>query len=86
MSGNIAAQLGADLIERAAHAGCQAFHSGGCTKRDDSDNQSVFDQILTVLLRDQSPQLAGDPIKSGTHGLPRWEIELDGILRWEEYA
>jgi hypothetical protein len=58
MSGYVAAQFGTGVAERGVKSGRQSFHAGGCPKCNQSNYQGIFDQILTVLLRDQAPQFA----------------------------
>jgi len=39
----------ADGVERGVETVCQGLHAGNRTKRDESHEQSIFHQILTIL-------------------------------------
>lgn len=40
---------GADRVERAVNAACEGAHAGGCTEGDESNNESILDQILAFF-------------------------------------
>jgi hypothetical protein len=44
-----ARQLGADGVESAVDAACQCSHTGRCAEGDESDDESILNQILTFF-------------------------------------
>jgi hypothetical protein len=54
---DVSAELGADSAERCIDAAGQFAHAGGCAKRDQSDDQGVFDEILSLFTAGQILEL-----------------------------
>jgi len=51
--GNVRAQCGADALEGTVEAGGQRLHARGSTEGNQSNDQSVFHQILTFFAAGQ---------------------------------
>jgi hypothetical protein len=71
-SGYVTTQFRAHIAERGVESRRQSFHARGCPKSDHGDYQGVFNQILTVLLRNQTAQFAEELRESRLHGVSPW--------------
>jgi hypothetical protein len=60
-------KCGADASERTADSSGQGLHAGCSAKRDDSNHQSVFNQILAVLAAYHSLNFHVQLEKHGIH-------------------
>src|SRR5580698_3319530 len=63
----VAAQGAADVAEGSVEAGGQSLHAGGSAEGDQSNNQRIFDQILTFLAACQILELHIHLEKHGVH-------------------
>jgi hypothetical protein len=46
---NAGGQLIANSVERAIDAACQSTHTSGRSERDESNDKSIFNQVLTLF-------------------------------------
>ena len=54
---DVSAELGADSAERCIDAAGQLAHTGGCAERDQSDDQGILHEILTLFTAGQILEL-----------------------------
>jgi len=64
---NVCAEGCADALEREVEAASQGLHAGSCAKRDQSNDQGVFNQILTLFTAGQILELNVQLQKHGIH-------------------
>jgi len=64
---NVGAQGGADALEREVEAASERLHARGGAERDQSNDQGVFNQILTLFTAGQILELNVQLQKHGVH-------------------
>jgi len=80
------AQIRTDLSECRVDPGCQRAHAGGRTESDQSDNESVLDQVLTIFAVLQVLKLHVDLQKQVLHCYPLRVFDLpDTSQEVEDY-
>jgi hypothetical protein len=64
---DVGAERGADVAESEVEAGGQSLHAGSGAKGDQSDDQGVFNEILTLFAAGQILELHIQLEKHGVH-------------------